>query len=183
MHLSAGTKVRGALAGNGGEMAVTAKALNLDTTSSKRKSTKGKATGSRTRSKAKSKEETALSCAIGPKEITAPGEIVLVRGGGGSTLAIKARGKGVKRLQQAAEEQLEICAERLAVALAVEALHGKLGSAKMLVELADGAEETSQEAEESSRLTLAQRLERDKAWEGPLDEDSGEMGEGGVERE
>ena len=153
------------VAGNGEEMAVTKVELKKDKESSNRKNSTGKTAGNKTGSKPKSVSKSTTDAAAA----SSPGEMVPISRSAGAKLGRTAGGKGAVWLRRAADKQLAQNAEKLAEVLSKEALVGNLGSAKMLVGLAERVDTVPESGAKRRRLTQAQRLERDKRWDGPLD--------------
>jgi len=167
---SAGTKVRGALAGNGEEMAVAIQVLKAKKSSGK------KGTTSTTRERSSKPKSRTGSEAAQRAGLEARPEESEEAGG-----AEEARADGPGQLWEAANRELADNSHAIAKSLAAKAALGNTACAKILVDLMKGKKPAPKR--KPGELTDAQRLQRDKPWEGPEDQYYLETGEGGVEPE
>jgi len=157
---SAGAKVRGALAGNGGEMAETQKGSQKPNSKTKRK------TSSKTSRKTSGKTSRKASNATKTKECL-PANPVKTEDVDGAEL-----------LRRALDKRLAKDSERLAGVLTGKALHGDLASTKMLVGLAEGKRLQTEPVTDPRGPSLAELLTAEPKWGGGLKEKEDVKAEG-----
>jgi hypothetical protein len=160
---SAGANVRGAVAGNDGEMAEATQKLKTEKASSKKR----RSTGSKKRSETGS--TTSNETNNKPDEEAKPKRAV--------------RGSGVRRLKEAADRLVALNCEDLADVLLSKAKAGKMDSTRMLVSLAEGNSSSKPPVKKPRRHgpTLAEQLAAEPEWTGDDEEGLVEMGEKGRE--
>ena len=178
----AGTRASGALAGNGGKMAVVEKNSKAEETSN-----------TTTRRKHRKK-----SGAVAHRTVSrAEGEVVgmtvgVIQGAveGGAVESGKKRRTtkrdGAARLKKAADGKVAQHTEELAELLTRKALGGDVATARLLVSLAEGGKPVAVRRKGKGKRKLDALIERwtnGPQWQGPMEEERGEVGEGGMEGE
>jgi hypothetical protein len=163
MHFFCGHVVRGALAGNGGEMAEAGRKLQAQKPSSQKGNTASRKPRSRTGSKATKRTGTQTSkkktqALKGAKDVCVD---------------------GAGRLRDAANRALAKRSRDIADELAERAAHGNTTCAKMLVDLTAGKMPEPQTL--TREMTTAQELMRDQTWEEEQQAREVELGTGSRE--
>ena len=156
MLLFCGHDVRGALAGNGGEMAEAKQELKARKSSGNKQSSPNKKPKSRAGSKATRKAGTKAR----PQEVKE------------ASSAEEACGDGSELLREAANRELAKRSEKIAEQLGRKAEQGDRTSTKMLVDLSAGKKLALKKR--PGWMSDAQILTLDKPWQGPLDGEDGD---------